>query len=345
MTILIYNFDAVNPLAHEWAHILADRNLNVTLVNHRKSIDCTYESIKILEINDFQPKFSDRYEFIFLPWLPPRKTINKFLIDWMKMGFPYIFWIDHNPVRNRDKVGILLRILRKRKIMRVMRLTHGKNSFESLKINEMYFPHPIFLNAFENTETLDASTSKADLNLAFVGRLDKQKGLSKLPHLTRLISEGTGTSIKWIIAGNNPNMCAVEETIKELEEIPRVSIESYIYGKKCPDHFIKHALSESDFMIAPYLQVTASGTISLAIALDTETISLSEKYPLGLDLFKDKSIHCLSEGNLVSFINKSIRGKEQNGIIRDYKREKNEHNNFCGDNLLNLVAKIKELQR
>ena len=343
MRVLLYNFDAVNPLAHEWAHILSDQKLSVSLVNHRQSINCTYERIEIRQMNEFRPKFGDRYDFIFLPWLPPRKTLIHFLFDWMKLGFPYVFWIDHNPVRNRDKVGIILRILRKRKIIRVIRLTHGKNSFESLKINEMYFPHPIFLNAFENTEMLDASTSKADLNLAFVGRLDKQKGLSKLPHLTRLISEGTGASIKWIIAGNNPNMCEVEDTIKELEKIPRVSIESYIYGKKCPDKFINYALSESDFMIAPYLQVTASGTISLAIAMGTEIISLSESYPLGLDVFTNKSIHCLSESRLVPFINKSIHQEEVKGIKYNYKQEKNAHNYLCGQNLINLVTKIKEI--
>lgn len=341
---MIYNFDAINPLAHEWAHILADRNIEVTLVNHRRSINCQREDLEILQLNDFNPTLSDRYEFILLPWLPSRRNLVHFLVHWLKLGFPNTLWIDHNPVNGRDKEGLILKILRRENLKKFFRLIHGTNHLDPLGLKSLNIPHPIFLSAFENSKAPIKNQPTASLNLAFIGRLDEQKGLEELPKLTRMISEATRVSINWIIAGNNPNLNKVTETIEDLKRIPNVSVESHVYGKNCPDYFIEYALLKADFMIAPYLQVTASGSISLAIALNTETISLGERYPLGVDLFKGKLVHSMSKDNLVPFINNHLyyKNENKNKISKNYSEEKKDHNYACGVILLSIIENLRK---
>lgn len=343
MNILIYNFDAINPLAHEWAHILVDLHSQVTLVNHRESIKCQDKRIKINMLDDFKPSSKSNFDLLFLPWIPSRKYFKRFLKDWIKVGLPEIVWIDHNPVHGRDRQGLLLKFLRSSTNFKVRRLVHGMNSISRSDTKPIYFPHPIFMNAFEGSNSRTEIKDPKVMNFAFIGRLDKQKGLFELPRLAEMISNGLNISTKWIIAGNNPDMDEALQIVELIKDLPNVRVESHIYGKKCPDEIIKNTLDKSHFLIAPYNQVTASGTISLALASDTEIISLSKSVPLGLDEFEDRMLHCIKEADLINFLRSRI-GKNEILMLPSSAKNQNSktaHNQQCGKNFVEFVRRSK----
>jgi glycosyltransferase involved in cell wall biosynthesis len=339
MNILIYNFDSINPLAHEWAHLLVDSKVKVTLVNHRETIKCQSEKISVNSILSFKPKLRDQFDALFLPWIPSREYFIKFCMDWARCGFPPIIWIDHNPIRGRDREGLILKFLRKSIGRKVWRITHGKNFFHTRGNDSLYFPHPIFMNAFEGIVCEQRSKSEIQLNLAFIGRLDEQKGFFELPRFAESISEKIDIPINWIIAGNNHNLKKVQEVIDSLKGLPKVSVEAYTYGKKCPDEYIMLALKSSDFLLAPYKQITSSGTISLAIALGTEVISMSNSLPIGLEAFYGNSIHCIKEDKLIEFLQAKIRDKRENVVpaYSDKDYISREHNEICAKNFIKFV--------
>lgn len=345
MKIIIYNFDAINPLAHEWAHILADKRINVTLVNHRTSIECKSSGIKVEFLAEFKPSFRNHFDLIFLPWIPSRGHLLRFLFDWAKCGFPLIIWIDHNPVLGRDREGLILKILRYVRIKKICRVVHGTNSVDGDKPVEIYFPHPIFVNAFENSSYINRVKSEKQLNLAFIGRLDEQKGFFDIPRIAESISLKMEIPQNWIIAGNNPDLKAVQKVVDSLQEIPNVSVEAHAYGKKCPDEFIQIALLASHFLLAPYKQITASGTISLAIASGTEIISLSESVPIGLESFHRELIHCIDEDHLVDFI--KLRMKQKSTKLQNthsYRSKIQNYNKLCGENFVKILE-IKKSEK
>jgi hypothetical protein len=341
MRILIYNFDAINPLAHEWAHILVDQESKVTLVNHRESIDCQLKDLEVYSIENFRPSSRNNFDILFLPWIPSRRHLPKFISDWLKIGFPQIIWIDHNPVQGRDKEGVLLKFLRRSTHKKIRRLVHGMNSIPIKESQTIYFPHPIFMNAFETSEVCIPEKSFKEFNFAFIGRLDVQKGLYELPKLAEKISKGLGFPTKWIIAGNNPNMNQVSEIVESIRSLENVTVEAHIYGKKCPDSHIQDALKTSHFLIAPYNQVTASGTIALAIAVGTEIISLSATEPIGLERFQDKLLHFVQEEHLIEFLRSRMKNKaiSLKSNLEATTRMKEEHNKLCGENFL-VIARI-----
>jgi glycosyltransferase involved in cell wall biosynthesis len=343
VNILIYNFDAINPLAHEWAHILVDLQSQVTVVNHRESIKCRDKRVTIFLLDDFKPSIKSNFDLLFLPWIPSRKYFMRFFKDWIKLGLPEIVWIDHNPVQGRDRQGLLLKFLRSSTNVKVRRLVHGMNSLSLSDTDPIYFPHPIFINAFEGSNSRAGIKDPTVMNFAFIGRLDEQKGLFELPRLAEMISKGLNISTKWIIAGNNPDMDLALQIAESIRELPNVTVEAHIYGKKCPDQIIKNTLSKSHFLIAPYNQVTASGTISLALASDTEVVSISKSVPLGLGDFEDRMLHCIKEAELVNFLRSRI-GK--NEILMSPNLEKNQnlktaHNEQCGKIFLEFAGRSK----
>lgn len=343
MNVLIYNFDAINPLAHEWAHILVDLQSQVTLVNHRESIKCRDKRITIFLLDDFKPSIKSNFDLLFLPWIPSRKYFMRFFKDWIKVGLPEIVWIDHNPVQGRDREGLLLKLLRSSTNLKVRRLVHGTNPLTFSDTNCIYFPHPIFMNAFEGSNRCTVKKDPTVFNFAFIGRLDEQKGLFELPRLAEVISKGLSISTKWIIAGNNPDMDQALQIVESIKELPKVTVEAHIYGKKCPDKIIKNTLEKSHFLIAPYNQVTASGTISLALASNTEIISLSKSVPLGLNDFEDRMLHCIKEDDLVNFLRSRI-GKDEVLISRNSAKNQNlkkAHNEQCGKIFLEFAGGSK----
>jgi len=346
MRILIYNFDAINPLAHEWAHILVDQQSKVTLVNHRESIDCQFTNLEVYSIENFKPDSRHNFDILFLPWIPSRRYLRRFILDWVKIGFPQIIWIDHNPVQGRDREGILLKFLRQSKRKKLRRLVHGVNPIPGEESKRIYFPHPIFMNAFESFNVLIPEKINTEFNFSFIGRLDAQKGLYELPKLAEKISKGLGFPTKWIVAGNNPNMNQVSEIVESIKRLENVTVEAHIYGKKCPDSLIREALKTSHFLIAPYNQVTASGTIALAIASGTEIISLGGTAPIGLESFQDKLLHCIKEEQLIDFLRSRIKNNaisfELNPKVTS--RLKEEHNKLCGENFLAIARSCARMR-
>jgi len=347
MRILIYNFDAINPLAHEWAHILVDQQSKVTLVNHRESLSCQLKNLAVYSIENFRPSSRNKFDLLFLPWIPSHRYLRKFILDWLKLGFPQIIWIDHNPVQGRDKEGVLLKFLRRSPHKKIRRLVHGMNYISAQESQEIYFPHPIFMNAFESTEGCIPEKSSEEFNFAFIGRLDVQKGLYKLPKLAGKISEELGFPTKWIIAGNNPNINQVSEIVESIRRLANVKVEAHIYGKKCPDSHIRDALETSHFLIAPYNQVTASGTIALAIAAGTEIISLSGTEPIGLENFQDKLLHCVKEEHLIEFLRSRMKNKaiSLKSNPEATTRMKEEHNKLCGENFLAIARSCERFRK
>lgn len=339
MNVLIYNFDSVNPLAHEWAHLLDECRVNVTLVNHRKTIDCQSESISVNSIKFFKPECKGQFDVIFLPWIPSREYLVKFYMDWIKCGFPPIVWIDHNPIKGRDREGMILKFLRKSPSNRIIRVVHGTNSLSGHDNQSVYFLHPIYLNAFENIDCEPVKYPADQLNLSFIGRLDEQKGFFELPRYAELISKGTETPINWIIAGNNHNLARVQVVIDALRNLPNVSVEAHIYGKKCPDEFIMKAITSSDFLLAPYRQITASGTIALAIALGTEVISIGNSIPTGLEEFFEESLHFINDDNLVEFVQEKLIEKKESKIQIESKRTNyvRKYNEMCAERFLTFI--------
>lgn len=344
MRVLIYNFDAINPLAHEWAHILVNQKITVSLVNHRQSIKCNLKNLDIHSLEDFKLRMGEKYDIIFLPWIPPRRELLRFIANWIKCGFAEIFWIDHNPIHGRDREGLILKFLRNTKNHKIHKITHGAENPSETYPNTNFFPHPIFQNAFENTNYKKTKRVNNSLNFAFIGRLDEQKGLHELPRLASRISSGIKVPTNWIIAGNNPNMTRVFDVIESIQKLPNVSVEPYVYGKNCPDEFILHALLEADFLFAPYKLVTASGTISLALALDTEIICLSQSVPAGLENFKNGSLHCIDEENLIEFLKGKINYNSNDPLHKkmDIKKAIEIHNQICGEIFLLLAKKIRK---
>ena len=347
MNILIYNFDSVNPLAHEWAHILVDHQVNVTLVNHREAIECQSKNILVRSIASFQPKYKGEFDALFLPWIPSRRYFLKFLIDWARCGFSPIIWIDHNPIKGRDREGLILKILRRSFSSRIIKVIHGDNLLSRHQSVHVYFPHPIFMNAFENTFCEHRKKSKTQLNLAFIGRLDEQKGFFELPRFAESISNGIDIPTNWIIAGNNQNLIKVQEVIDDLKRLPNVSVEAHTYGKKCPDEFIMLALKSSDFLLAPYKQVTASGTISLAIALGTEVISIGNSVPIGLEPFQGHSIHSMEQDELIDFMQTRIGDKRDDSFLAESEKAHiaRQHNDACAKNFLKCVELAREVSK
>ena len=339
MNVLILNYDALNPLAHEWAHILNDGTGQVTLINHRSSIVCRESELEVIDISEIKGVKNRPIDVMFLPWLPSRKFLATTFLVWLNNSRPNVFWIDHNPATGRDREGLVLRFLRKSGSTKIHRLVHtGKTMGENQPLLPA-IPHPIFSHAFENLKNDYTNQKKERLTISFIGRLDDQKGINSLPRIARLISKAIGKPILWKIAGNNPNIDYVKAIIQEIEEIPDVFVESHIYGKNCPDELIYKSLVTSHFLIAPYNRITASGTFALALACSTQIVCLGESEPLGLEPFLGKSIHCIDESQLVKF----LQTNEHKKITPDI--QKNDialHNKDCHDHFISVVNTIRK---
>ena len=347
MKVLIYNFDAVNPLAHEWSHILVEQNMRVTLIDHRESIRCSESRIRLVPLGSFKARKRDDYDAIFVPWLPSRRYFFKFLIDWIKCGVPQVYWIDHNPILGRDRHGILLQFLRNQRSTRLQRVVHSAITESSAEPKLKTLLHPVFLHAFEDIPKKDIDKPSEVITFAFIGRLDDQKGFFELPKFAELISNEVSLETKWIVAGNNSELDKVQRTVDEISRIPKVSVEAYIYGKKCPSEYIYKALLSANFLVAPYQQITASGTISLAIACGTEVISLNSSAPLGLEAFDELYIHCVKTQDITRFLRMRIKANQLDDKTKCSITEARlrEHNLLCGKKFIELHESTRKVKR
>jgi hypothetical protein len=334
MNVLIMNYDALNPLAHEWAHILNDGTRQITLINHRSSIVCRESELEVIDISEIKRIKNRPFEVMFLPWLPSRKFLVTTFLVWLNNGRPNVFWIDHNPATGRDREGLILRVLRRNRSTKVRRLVHTGNTRAEYEPVIQAIPHPVFSHAFENLKKYSSNQKKERLTISFIGRLDDQKGLNSLPRIAHLISNALGKPTYWNISGNNPNIDYVKAIIQKIEEIPNVVVESHIYGKNCPDELIYKALVTSHFLIAPYNRITASGTFALALACSTQIVCLGETEPLGLQPFLGKSIHCIDESQLIQFLQTDEFKKIMPNV---QKNDIASHNKNCHDQFFYIV--------
>jgi glycosyltransferase involved in cell wall biosynthesis len=295
---------------------------------------CHDSSIDVIDAQGFRALKERSFDAIFMPWLPPRKLLMSTFALWLKNGRPNVYWIDHNPVAGRDKRGFIIRALNYKKFSKVHKLEHSNSLEKNGLQRNLGIPHPVLCHAFENLPSPITYEKAVGLRFAFIGRLDDQKGISKLPGIAMSIAKEFNEPTYWKIAGNNSNVEYVKSIVRELENIPNVHIESHIFGKNCPQELLRKALADSNFLLAPYARITASGTFALALACSTEIISLSEDKPIGLPSFLGTSIHCIDSTQLIKFLKTH---KEAGISARDLSNKIESHNTFCREKFLEIL--------
>jgi len=167
--------------------------------------------------------------------------------------------------------------------------------------------HPIFFNYVEYLKLLlgknfDLRTKQ----IILFGRINSQKGIDMIPEITAGLAEpmrSINKVIKIIIVGTSK--ISLDPIFAEIDALdcPFVVVERKITSSSIGELDLAAQIYESSLVIAPYRELTASATVSLAIAFDKPVILMGERYPDGIDSAKIKEYIFLTQNSITQFTN------------------------------------------
>ncbi len=302
---LLFDFNPINPLGFEWAHILSKSNNLLTYI-YNDDFDQIRPTQTLSQIpwSSFRTKHINQEIILFLPWFPRRIYFIKLIFFWLLNRFPRIIWIDHNFGQTRDNSGLVLFFLRKFKSKRFIRTIHSSYS-GNLSLGGLL--HPIFFNYVEYLKPLlNKNFDLRSAQIILFGRINSQKGIDMIPEITERLAESMRSInkvIKIIIVGTS--RMYLDPILAEIDALdcPFVVVERKISSSPISELDLAAQIYESNLVIAPYRELTASATVSLAIAFDKPVILMGETYPDGIDSAKIKEFIFLAQNSITKFTN------------------------------------------
>jgi glycosyltransferase involved in cell wall biosynthesis len=287
--LFILDFNNTNPIGFEWACLLTKSGRDIEYVYKNKSVMPTYNAFKLKEImwKNFSSKhlFKHSKNIIFLPWMPPRKEFFRLLLTVYQLRAHNILWLDHNPISQRAKNGIVLKFLRKTKNKKFIRIVHGGVKDKFRNNNTYVLPHPIFFN-YVSTRILNKTNVNTIPSILYFGRICRQKGADLLPDILSNLDNFLNlkkTKIKFTVIGQ---IDALEpELFNVLKDLNLNSIDFRlkVNSTLIPEQELLNELIQCDLVFAPYRSITESGTASLALALSKPVFFVSSSIPTSLD--------------------------------------------------------------
>ena len=328
-TNYIFDFNPTNPYAYEWALLLAKYDFNVVYIHQstpfkRKNT----RSLTVFEWNklSFRDLNFRGTSIFFLPWLPARSYFFKFILFWLILRFPRIAWVDHTPNLGRTKEGVVINSFRKIKSTKLLRVTHSGVPSGPANSNNFVVPHPIFFN-YANIFGFESKHYNCKDKIIFFGRINKQKGADLLPELVRILNfklHAQNRKINFAIIGTGD-----PETLDYLKKefkkntLSNINLKLPTTGQLTGDYALLYELANSVCVIAPYRDIAASSTASLAIALCKTVLFFGDRKPPGLSEYPLTKFAKSINGNLEKFADEIILNLDSYQTL-----EKNEIDNL-----------------
>lgn len=211
---------------------------------------------------------------------------------------------------------------------------HSSKSLETLNTfhckNELlYVPHIKYeldhnYKMCNVDETITRSIKNNCLNFLFFGNIIPSKGIYDLLATIEIIVN-YNYDVNFIIAGNDSKNCV--SSYSNLEKIKR---KSNIILRYINDDEMKFLYDNVDFILLPYINITQSGVLEMAINFKKPIISSNISYFVKIfDDFK-------TFGESVNTCNHEIFAKKINDIVINKK------NNFFSEDDINQYYNIKD---
>lgn len=181
------------------------------------------------------------------------------LIQWL--GVKTVL-INHNPVPSRDVVGWWLARLRRNASAVVV---HDEMLTRFVSRRSFVVPHPAYFAWKASMEATEERRQRLPADLLFFGSLRADKGVGDLPALCRFARD-LGGSVRIAVGRIPPEF---KETLDQCESADLVAPDSGYLS----DYELYSCLRASRVMVAPYTDVTASGTAMLAATMGLAVVS------------------------------------------------------------------------
>jgi len=311
-TNYIIDFNPTNPYAYEWALLLAKYNFNVVYIHQptpfirKNTSTLTVLDWKKLSLRDFNFRGTSIF---FLPWLPARSYFFRFILFWVILRFPRIAWVDHTPNMGRTKEGVVINNLRKIKNTKLLRVTHYGVPSGTANSNNFVVNHPIFFN-YANIFGFESKHYNCQDKIIFFGRINIQKGADLLPELIRILNSklhAQNRKIDFAIIGTaDPGTLDYLTNEFKKNTLSNIDLKVQITGQFIGDYTLLNELANSVCVVAPYRDVAASSTASLAIALCKTVLFFGDRKPPGLGEYPLTKFAKSFGGNLETFADEII---------------------------------------
>lgn len=340
-TNYVFDFNPTNPYAYEWALLLAKYNFRVIYIHQptpfirKKTSTLSVLEWDKLSLRDLNFRGTSIF---FLPWLPARAYFFKFILFWVILRFPRIAWVDHTPNMGRTKEGLVINNFRKIKNTKLLRVTHSGVPSGIANSNNSVVNHPIFFN-YSKVFGFESKHYNCKNKIIFFGRINRQKGADLLPELARILNSKLHSQNRKIdfviIGGGDPKTLDYLKNEFEDNSFSNINLNLQTAGQLIGDFDLLNELASSVCVVAPYRDVAASSTASLAIALWKTVLFFGDRKPPGLSEYPLTKFAKSFNGNLDKFADEIILNLDSHETLEKSEIDKLEQE--CVQDFITLI--------
>ncbi|WP_207345851.1 glycosyltransferase [Arthrobacter sp. E3] len=252
---------------------------------------------------------------IIVPWI--NTTLEVVCFRLLLMFGTKIVLVVHNPIPARDDVDKKwgLAQLRRRCSAQVVHSSELASNLEGAG-NCYVAAHPGYFawtqsTAGYNRDAIDTalrslrSFPREEIVALFMGSIRPDKGFDLLPEISRELTEREGTLLVSVGLVSPPARVVLDSCVNT---VVQGDGNSYV-----SDNQLYAALMFADVLIAPYENVTASGTIMMALSLGKPVVAFSNE-----NLIRFLPEQCLVEpGNVIALVESALRVKDESFLMSD----------------------------
>ncbi|MBT0769465.1 glycosyltransferase [Kineosporia sp. J2-2] len=277
MRVVVFDSNALNPYGAELAEVLADAGYEVTRWCRVRDPfpDDRVRQHRVLWASRCQVGLLgavlSRYWGVLLFVLVQSLRRNDVVVmTWLQAKFDlraglFLIWIgrrvvyiDHNPLPARPLPAGSERLMARMRRSAATRVVHTQYLHEKVRSAGCFVArHPSYLR-WVNQYGARAEAGAREPRALFLGALRKDKGADDLPSLGRALRDA---KIRMVVAGRGvvPGMTLAQmQTCDEFEAVGS--------GRTLSDQEIASQLRSSMVLLAPYRDVTMSGSIMMALS-------------------------------------------------------------------------------